>query len=320
MTPAIETHDLRKNYAGENALAGLSLTVPGGSLFALIGADGAGKTTLLRILATLLTPEEGKASVLGFDTLAEYGEIRGRIGYMPQRFSLYEDLSVRENMLFFADVFGMKGQDRTNRIERLLEFSRLGPFQNRRAGHLSGGMKQKLALSCALVHTPPLLLLDEPTTGVDPVSRKEFWLILKDLKSEGITILVSTPYMDEAEYADQILILHQGRALLQGAPGALVGGYPDRLYRISSSKGRMRSPPAQNLPRHVLLAYPAAGGISIVSDLAPEQNRELLAAVQESIPEADLVTQARPRLEDLFFHALAFGSVRSQNKADSPDG
>ena len=308
MANAIEAADLKKNYAGENALAGLSLSVPGGALYALIGADGAGKTTLLRILATLGQPDHGAVRILSFDPAIDSGQIRTRIGYMPQRFSLYEDLTVGENMFFFADVFGVTGEEREQRIERLLRFSRLGPFVNRRAGHLSGGMKQKLALSCALIHKPDLLLLDEPTTGVDPVSRKEFWLILKELKADGITILVSTPYMEEAEYADQILLLHQGRALIRGEPQRLIDSYPGHLYRVSSSKGKLHHEEKGRLPLGVLLVYPVSGELHVVSDLPLERREEILNSMRGLVPEADSIEAVRPRLEDLFFYYLTFGS------------
>ena len=223
---SIEARGLRKNYSGENALAGADLLVRKGELFGLIGADGAGKTTFLRILATLIDADGGEARVLSHDVKSGMAAIRGLIGYMPQRFSLYEDLSVQENMLFFADIFCVAPEERLERIERLLKFSRLSLFRDRRAGALSGGMKQKLALSCALIHTPELLILDEPTTGVDPLSRREFWSILKELNQSGVTILTSTPYLDEAAFCDGIALFHRGRVLLSGAPPDLLKSPP----------------------------------------------------------------------------------------------
>jgi len=223
---SIEAKDLKKNYSGEHALQGASLSVPRGSLFGLIGPDGAGKTTFLRVLATLIDADSGQACVLAHDVKSGMAAIRGLIGYMPQRFSLYEDLSVQENMLFFADIFCVAPDKRLERIERLLKFSRLSLFRDRRAGALSGGMKQKLALSCALIHTPELLILDEPTTGVDPLSRREFWSILKELNRSGVTILTSTPYLDEAAFCDGIALFHQGRVLLSGAPPDLLKSPP----------------------------------------------------------------------------------------------
>ena len=185
MEPSVVVSNLSKNYAGEHALAGISFAAPRGCLFGMVGADGAGKTTLLRILTTLCNFDNGEVTVLMKDVVKDYLDLRKRIGYMPQKFSLYQDLTVRENLLFFADIFGVGKTERKERMDRLLSFSRLGPFQNRRSRDLSGGMKQKLALSCTLVHTPEILFLDEPTTGVDPVSRKEFWEILFDLKKQG---------------------------------------------------------------------------------------------------------------------------------------
>jgi ABC-2 type transport system ATP-binding protein len=223
---SIEVRGLKKNYSGENALSGADFRVRKGGLFGLIGADGAGKTTLLRILATLIDADSGEARVLSCDVKEGLSEIRSRIGYMPQRFSLYEDLSVEENMLFFADVFCVPAWERGGRMERLLKFSRLAAFRDRRAGRLSGGMKQKLALSCALIHTPELLILDEPTTGVDPLSRREFWSILKELNQSGVTILASTPYLDEAAFCDEIALFHQGRVLLAGSPDDLLRSPP----------------------------------------------------------------------------------------------
>ena len=225
MQYAVETSDLKKSYGTVPAVSSLDLRVRPGVLFGIIGADGAGKSTLLQVLSTLLLPDSGKALVLGTDILADPASIRPRIGYMPQKFSHYEDLTVRENMRFFADIFGLAKDEYAERINRLLKFSRLAPFENRRAGQLSGGMKQKLALSCALIHKPELLILDEPTTGVDPVSRKEFWNILRELNAEGITILVSTPYLEESENCHDLILMHEGRILLQGAPEALLSEY-----------------------------------------------------------------------------------------------
>jgi ABC-2 type transport system ATP-binding protein len=222
MIASVEAVDLKKNYSGERALDGVTLAVPRGGCFGLIGPDGAGKTTFLRILATLIDADGGTARVLSHDVKSGMAAIRGGIGYMPQRFSLYEDLSVEENLGFFADVFSVPPAERRARIGRLLAFSRLSPFRDRRAGALSGGMKQKLALSCALIHTPELLILDEPTTGVDPLSRREFWSILMELKAQGVTLLVSTPYLDEAAYCDRVALFHRGKALLTGSPAELL--------------------------------------------------------------------------------------------------
>ena len=214
------------------ALDGVSLEVGEGELFGLIGPDGAGKTTLFRILATLLVPDAGEVRVLGFDPVDEYAEVRRRIGYMPGRFSLYQDLTVRENLEFFASIFGTTIEANYHLIKDI--YSQLEPFARRRAGQLSGGMKQKLALSCALIHKPELLLLDEPTTGVDAVGRREFWEMLARLKAEGITIFVSTPYMDEANRCDRIALIQKGRILSVDSPQGLTAKYEAPLYAVKA--------------------------------------------------------------------------------------
>ena len=211
MTPLVQVTDVRKSYGATRAVDGLSFAVQQGELFGLIGPDGAGKTTLLRMLVTLLRPDSGAITVQGFDVARDLGHIRNITGYMPQRFSLYPDLSVDQNLRFFADLFEVPVQEIQERKTRLYRFSRLEAFSSRLAGKLSGGMKQKLALSCTLIHDPVLLVLDEPTTGVDPVSRTEFWTILRELRDQGVTIVVSTPYMDEALLCDTVIILHEER-------------------------------------------------------------------------------------------------------------
>ena len=230
--PAIEIEGLRKRYGDTPALAELSLSVGRGQIVGLIGPDGAGKTTALRIVCGLLRPDAGSARVMGFDSVREARRVKALLGYMPQRFSLYPDLTVGENLRFFSDLFGVGAADRRRLEERLLRFSRLGPFRDRRAAQLSGGMKQKLALSCTLIHTPAVLVLDEPTTGVDPVSRQEFWTILEELARDGLAILVSTPYMDEATRLDRVLLLHRGRALAHGTPEEITREFPRRLVEV----------------------------------------------------------------------------------------
>ncbi len=210
--------DLRKSFGQTVAVQGLSLSVARGQMAGLVGPDGAGKTTTLRILCSLLRADGGSCRVRGLDVEHNQREVKRLIGYMPQRFSLYPDLTVAENLRFFADLFQVAKGEREERIEKLLAFSRLGPFQKRRAAALSGGMKQKLALSCTLIHRPEILLLDEPTTGVDPVSRREFWNILVQLRAEGVTILLTTPYMDEAARCDDVAFVHQGRVIAEGPP------------------------------------------------------------------------------------------------------
>ena len=303
MDNVVKVSGITKDYAGEKALAGVSFTVKTGTLFGFIGADGAGKTTLLRILATLITPDKGSASVLGFDTQKEMTSIRRRIGYMPQRFSLYPDLSVMENLEFFADIFGVSGGSRKNKVTRLLEFSRLTSFKKRRASHLSGGMKQKLALSCALVHTPGLLILDEPTTGVDPVSRNEFWDILHQLKSEGITILVSTPYMDEADMCDEISFMKKGEIAVRGTPEGLRKQYPLKLFGVNLPSGKTVSIQSDaRLPEKIKMAYPVAGELHLSVSDPDFTSFEVRSAMQNIVPDEAEITEVEPSIEDLFFY------------------
>jgi ABC-type multidrug transport system ATPase subunit len=221
------------NYGKVQALKNISFEVERGELFGLIGPDGAGKTSLFRILTTLLLADEGTATVDGLDVVADYKEIRNRIGYMPGRFSLYPDLTVEENLNFFATVFNTTIEENYHLIKDI--YSLIEPFKTRRAGKLSGGMKQKLALSCALIHKPSVLFLDEPTTGVDPVSRKEFWEMLKNLKKQGITILVSTPYMDKASLCDRIALMQQGEILTIDTPAKIRANFPRKLYAIEAN-------------------------------------------------------------------------------------
>lgn len=228
----VDVAGLRKQYAGTVAVDDVSFSIAEAELFGLIGPDGAGKTTVMRILCGLLTKETGDCRIFGFDVKKQLVEIKKIIGYMPQRFSLYPDMTVDENMSFFAELYQVPDQERRERAERLLKFSNLGPFRKRRSEQLSGGMKQKLALSCTLIHTPKLLILDEPTTGVDPVSRREFWQILHDLRKEGVTILVSTPYMDEARQCDRIAMIHRGKILAIDSPAIIAGLFPRQLVEI----------------------------------------------------------------------------------------
>lgn len=229
---SVLVENINKSFANVLALKNVSLQVNRGELFGLIGPDGAGKTSLFRILATLLIPDKGTAMIDNKDVVSNYREVRKTIGYMPGRFSLYQDLTVEENLMFFADVFGSTIERNYGIIKDI--YVQLEPFKTRRAGKLSGGMKQKLALCCALIHKPGILILDEPTTGVDPVSRKEFWGILKQLKSMGITIIVSTPYMDEASLCDRIALIQSGQILSINTPENIVSNYPYKLFAIKS--------------------------------------------------------------------------------------
>ncbi len=225
--------NISKSYKKVKALENISFDVNPGELFGLIGPDGAGKTTLFRILTTLLIANEGEVSVAGFDVVKDYKSIRKNVGYMPGKFSLYQDLTVEENLDFFATIFGTTIEENYDLIKDI--YVQIEPFKDRRAGKLSGGMKQKLALCCALIHKPKVLFLDEPTTGVDPVSRKEFWEMLKRLQKKDITILVSTPYMDEAALCDRIALIQNGEILEIDTPEAIVKHFPKQIYNVSAN-------------------------------------------------------------------------------------
>lgn len=232
MRNAIEIKDLTKRYGKLVALDGVSLSIDKGELFGLLGPDGAGKSTLYKILATLMVPDGGSASVCGLDVVRDYRQIRLKIGYMPEKFSLYQDLTVHENLKFYASLFGTSIKENFDLIAPI--FGQLEKFPDRMAGNLSGGMKQKLALSCALIHRPNILLLDEPTTGVDAVSRDEFWQMLGELKDKGITIPVSTSYMDEATRCERLAMINSGRILETGTPQELIAGLNENLYNAVS--------------------------------------------------------------------------------------
>lgn len=219
--PAIQVQGLSCHFGDIHAIDDVSFTIHPGELFGLVGPDGAGKTTLLRMLAGVLNPNGGDAEFYGVSVVRDAEAVKQVIAYMPQRFGLYTDLSVMENLDFYADLYGVAPAQRRARLERLFQFSNLGPFKDRLAGALSGGMKQKLALSCALIHTPKILLLDEPTFGVDPISRRDLWLIVHEMVEEGVTAVVSTAYMDEAERFDRVALLHAGRVLALDTPTAL---------------------------------------------------------------------------------------------------
>jgi ABC-type multidrug transport system ATPase subunit len=232
--PLILDH-IDKSFEAVQALRQVNFEVNEGELFGLIGPDGAGKSTLFRIMASLLVPDSGSCSMLGYDVVREYRKVRQIIGYMPGRFSLYMDLSVEENLAFYARVFGTTVKENYDLIKDVYE--QIAPYKKRLAGKLSGGMKQKLALSCALIHRPRVLILDEPTTGVDAVSRREFWDMLKKIQQEGITTVVSTPYMDEAELCDRVALIQKGSLMAVADPSALAEGGEKLLYSLRSSKG-----------------------------------------------------------------------------------
>jgi ABC-2 type transport system ATP-binding protein len=233
MQPVIESYDISKSFGATKALNSISFTVNESEIFGFIGPDGAGKTTLFRIITTLLLPEEGTVRVLGMDNVTHFKELRKHIGYMPGRFSLYQDLSVEENLNFYATVFGTTVEEHYDLIADI--YSHIEPFKKRLAGKLSGGMKQKLALSCALIHKPKILVLDEPTTGVDAVSRAEFWQMLEKLKQHKITIIVSTPYMDEAMRCDKVALIQNGRILSVDEPEKIRKGFSRKLFTVKAA-------------------------------------------------------------------------------------
>ncbi len=230
---SIKVQNISKSYKNTKAVEAISFEVKEGELFGLIGPDGAGKTTIFRILTTLLLANEGSATVAGYDVVKDYKNIRNSVGYMPGKFSLYQDLTVEENLDFFATIFGTTIEKNYDLIKDI--YVQIEPFKTRRAGALSGGMKQKLALCCALIHAPKILFLDEPTTGVDPVSRKEFWIMLKRLQQKGITILVSTPYMDEASLCDRIALIQKGKILKIDTPKNIINKYEKTIYAVQTT-------------------------------------------------------------------------------------
>ena len=229
----VEINNLSKSYGDLKAVDNFSLSAEEGQILALVGPDGAGKTTIFRATCGLIGFQSGDIRIAGFDITREFGKVKPLLGYMPQIFSLYPDLSVEENLNFYSGLFSLKGQRREDKKKLLYDFSGLRPFHNRRANALSGGMKQKLALSCALIHDPKILILDEPTTGVDPLSRRQFWDILKNFKAQGTTILVSTPYMDEVALADIAIFIYGGHVLAQGTPEQLRQKFSGRAFKIN---------------------------------------------------------------------------------------
>lgn len=305
MTDMVTLNNITKTYnkGTVKAVTDVSLSVVAGELFGLIGPDGAGKSTIFRILTTLLLPDSGTATVAGHDIVADYRQIRNQVGYMPGRFSLYPDLTVEENIQFFATIFNTSIAENYHLIEDI--YVQLEPFKKRRAGKLSGGMKQKLALCCALIHKPTVLFLDEPTTGVDPVSRKEFWEMLGRLKKQGITVMVSTPYMDEAARCDRIALIQHGNILAIDSPEGIINAYPGTLYAIK----------AKDIPRvsHVLATHepPLAGyifGEYIHVDTQNMGNQNPTERLTSLLAEAGLsdieVKPITPTIEDCFIKML----------------
>lgn len=293
---AIEVRDIKMSYGKVEALRGVSFDVGQGEIFGLIGADGSGKSSMFRILTTLVVAVSGCARVVGLDVVKDYKRIREVVGYMPGRFSLYQDLSVRENLDFFATLFGTTVEQNYALIEDI--YRQIEPFESRPAGKLSGGMKQKLALCCALIHKPLVLFLDEPTTGVDPVSRKEFWGMLKRLKEQGITILVSTPYMDEALLCDRIGLISLGELLQVNTAQGIIDGFRETLLSVSSDNIQKL---LKDLRANDALAscYPFGGAhhVTLKRDISPQQLTDYLVGLGHS---GVVVQQIEATIEDCF--------------------
>lgn len=299
---AVLTRNLGRSFHGEWALRDLNLAIPHGEIFGLVGPDGAGKTTTLRMLTGVLAQSEGEAFVAGFPINGGEEAIKRRIAYMSQRFGLYGDLSVEENMHFYADLYQVPQSERGQTMERLLGFSNLTPFRKRLARNLSGGMKQKLGLACALIHRPEVLFLDEPTNGVDPVSRRDFWRILYSMLKEGVTIIVSTAYLDEAERCARVGLLDQGRLLLCDTPRQLKASLPGRMYELESEDGRrVREVLAERLGQQRVGLF--GGRVHLATD----DDGQLMQAL-EWLKESGLAVRSSrrivPSLEDVFIQAV----------------
>lgn len=294
---SVVVHQLSKGYGAVKAVEDLTFSVEEGELFGFIGPDGAGKTTLFRMLVTLLKPDAGEAFVDGLHVVKDFKELRRRLGYMPGRFSLYQDLSVQENLTFFATIFGTTVKANYDLIKDI--YQQIEPFKHRKAGKLSGGMKQKLALSCALVHRPRVLFLDEPTTGVDAVSRREFWDMLKRLKAEGITIMVSTPYMDEASLCDRVALIQKGHILNINTPAALQGQYQRPLLAVKASR-RYELLQALRAYPQAYTVYPFGDSLHY-TDAGPEANVSALVQYLHDSGFADAqVEPIAASIEDVF--------------------
>ena len=302
---AIETRGLARSFGDTRAVAGLDLLVRRGEMFGLVGPDGAGKSTAIRLLCGILKPDAGEARVLGFDLLREAGPIKSRIGYLSQNFTLYGDLTIDENIEFFADLHGVRGFHA--RCNELLDFTRLTPFRRRLAQALSGGMKKKLALACTLIHRPELILLDEPSTGVDPVSRGEFWNILSGILAQGVTIVMTTPYLDEAERCGRIGLMHGGRLVMTGTPAEIRAAMLGRVYEVACA--------APASAYRVLRRRWSSANIVLYADrlrLSFREGEPALAEARALLETAGCgpvqTSEAAPSLEDAFVGLLGEGS------------
>jgi ABC-2 type transport system ATP-binding protein len=307
MNLAIEAHNLTKEYRSQKenhpAIQALNLSIRPGELYGLVGPDGAGKSTTIRILATVMLPTSGKAQIGGNDVSHQAEKARPLIGYMPQIFSLYPDLTVIENLNFYANINGVPKERRESRIPELLEFTRLGDFQSRRSEHLSGGMRKKLALACAMIHEPKVMLLDEPTTGVDPVSRRELWRILADIIQNGVTILVSTPYMDEAERCHTVGILYEGRMLATNSPKKLEAEYPFNLIEVKARPRRVIRKVINSIG-DIHRWRPVGDRLRLCVDNPEIALSELALNLESAGAEVTILRASKPTIDDVFIHLI----------------
>jgi ABC-2 type transport system ATP-binding protein len=297
---------LTKSFPGVHAVDGLSFDVRAGEIFGLVGPDGAGKTTTLRMLAGIMAPDTGNATIAGFDVVRDPEGAKHALSYMPQRFGLYEDLTVDENIRFYADLFGVNRSEREERSTQLLRAAGMSEFRKRLAGNLSGGMKQKLGLVCALIHRPKVILLDEPTTGVDPVSRRDFWRILYELVSEGVAILTSTAYLDEAERCHRVALLHQGKLLFCDTPANLKAAMGKDVLSVTSQDPRRLRTELESADGISSLVL-TGDGLHVVVDDASSRIPEFESRLKGANVPFDSIQQVAPTIEDLFVDAVGSG-------------
>lgn len=307
--PTIIAKDLTKAFPGVRALDALSFDVHEGEIFGLVGPDGAGKTTTQRILAGIMVPDSGTATIAGVDVLRDPERAKTLLSYMPQRFGLYEDLTVDENIRFYADLFEIKRSEREERSDQLLHAAGMAEFRGRMAGKLSGGMKQKLALACALIHRPKVILLDEPTNGVDPVSRREFWRILYELLAEGVAIFISTSYLDEAERCHRVALLHQGRLLFCDTPSTLKANFRKGVLSIASENPRAVRAEIEHIEGISSLVM-SGDGLHVVLDDPQVRIPQIKDRLTQAHVAFESIRQVPPTIEDLFIDAVeAKGAV-----------
>lgn len=300
---AVSLTGLTRRFGENVAVDGLTLEVRPGELFGIVGPDGAGKTTTLRMLAGVLRPSGGNGLIHGVDVAVDPEGVKPFVAYMSQQFGLYTDLTVRENIDFYADLYRVPKAERPPRLERLFAFSNLGDFQDRLAGNLSGGMKQKLSLCCALIHHPKVLLLDEPTFGVDPISRRDLWLILHEMVEEGVTVVVSTSYLDEAERCDRVVLLHRGKVLAMDTPRALLDLLPGEVVSVEGPEPRRARDLIRSVPGVVSTAL-FGNVVHAVLEDGEEARRKVTAALGDAGLESEELRPVEPSLEDVFLHLV----------------